>query len=301
MVVEGRVRSIQDRLVQIAKQRNVPHAEILQNYGLERFLYRISRSTHGERFILKGALVLQIWQGLSARPTRDIDLLGPASLTAAELQGIIAACLGLDGGNDGVTFVRDSLAVAPIRGQAEEVGFRVQFDGHLGRSKLRFQVDIGVGDAVSPAPVMRDYPTLLDMPAPRLLAYTPYTVVAEKFEALVTLGEANSRMKDYFDLAGLAASEGFDGAVLQNAIRSAFAARGTEIPVSVPVGLQSTFAELPQKQAQWASFLRNRRQSGVRLEDAISETRGFLMPVCEAEQSGERFDRVWEPGGPWSQ
>jgi predicted nucleotidyltransferase component of viral defense system len=299
MAVEGRVRSIQDRLVQIAKRRNVPHTEILQNYGLERFLYRISRSPHCDRFILKGALVLQIWQGASARPTRDIDLLGPPSLTASEIEGIIADWLALDGGDDGVTFSKDSLAVVPIRAQVEQVGFRVQFDGHLGTSRLRFQVDIGVGDAVSPAPVLCDYPTLLDMPAPRLLAYTPYTIVAEKFEALVTLGEANSRMKDYFDLSHLAAQEGFDGLVLQVAIRSAFAARGTVVPASVPVGLERAFGELPQKQAQWTSFLRNRRQSGLRLEDAVVQARAFLMPLCKAERRGERFEGEWKPGGPW--
>jgi len=299
MAVEGRVRSIQDRLVQIAKRRNVPHTEMLQNYGLERFLYRISRSPHRDRFILKGALVLQIWQGASARPTRDIDLLGPSSLTVSELEGIIAGCLALDGGEDGVTFVKDRLVVVPIRSQAEQVGFRVQFDGHLGTSRLRFQVDIGVGDAVHPDPELRDYPTLLDMPAPRLLVYTPYTIVAEKFEALVTLGEANSRMKDYFDLAQLAAQERFKGDVLQIAIRTAFAARGTAVPTSVPVGLESAFAELPQKQTQWASFMRNRRQAGLGLHDAIAAARSLLMPVCEAESRGERFDAAWEPGGPW--
>jgi hypothetical protein len=165
--VEGRVRSIQDRLVQVAKRRNAPHTEILQNYGLERFLYRLSRSPHAGRFVLKGALVLQIWQGVSARPTRDIDLLGPPSLTADELARILAACLSLDGGDDGVMFTEESLSVASIRAQAEDVGFRVKLDARLGTSRLRLQVDVGVGDTVTPDPVFRDYPTLLDLPAPR--------------------------------------------------------------------------------------------------------------------------------------
>lgn len=297
--VEGRVRSIQDRLVQLAKRRNVPHAEILQHYGLERFLYRLSRSAHGQRFILKGALVLQIWQGASARPTRDIDLLGPLSLTATELEAIVADCLRLDGGDDGVTFVEGSLTVVPIRAQAEQVGFRVQLDGHLGTSRLRFQIDVGVGDAVSPAPVLADYPTLLDLPGPRLLVYTPYTIVAEKFNALVTLGGANSRMKDFFDLAQLAASESFDGIVLQSAIRAAFAARSTVVPTTLPEGLEQGFSQLPQKQAQWNAFMRNRRRADLSLEDAVAQARAFLMPVCSAEGERQPFAATWNPGGPW--
>lgn len=172
---------------------------------------------------------------------------------------------------------------------------------HLGTSRLRFQIDVGVGDAVSPAPVLSDYPTLLDLPAPRLLVYTPYTIVAEKFEALVTLGEANSRMKDYFDLSQLAAQERFAGVVLQAAIRAAFAARGTAVPASVPIGLEQAFGEPPPKQAQWTSSLRNRRRSDIRLEDAIARARAFLMPLCEAECTGKVFAASWDPAGPWRQ
>ncbi len=175
----------------------------------------------------------------------------------------------------------------------------MQLDGHLGTSRLRFQIDVGVGDAVSPAPVLCDYPTLLDLPAPRLLVYTPYTVVAEKFNALVTLGGANSRMKDFFDLAQFAAQLRFDGVVLQAAIRAAFAARGAVVPATVPEGLEHAFSQLPQKQAQWNAFMRNRRQSDLNLEDALAHTRAFLMPVCNAESQRQPFAATWDPGGPW--
>jgi hypothetical protein len=148
--------------------------------------------------------------------------------------------------------------------------------------------------------VLSVYPTLLDLPAPKLLVYTPYTIVAEKFEALVTLGEANSRMKDYFDLTQLATHDRFEGIVLQAAIRTAFAARGTLVPTTVPEGLEQAFSQLPQKQSQWSSFMRNRRQSGLRLEDAVAQARVFLMPICIAGAESRQFAATWHPGGPWT-
>ncbi len=297
----GLTKSVQDRLRNVARQENRPYAEILQHYGLERYLYRLSRTPQSDRFVLKGGLLMRVWDGAQSRATRDIDLLGPTDVSAEEVEQLVRDCAVVEVTPDGVEIEADSVRVTPIRIPDKHVGFRARFDGYLGRSRLRFQIDVGTGDSVVPEPVALDYPALLAFPEPRLLAYTPYTAIAEKFEATVKLDLANTRMKDYFDLAALAANLEFDGETLKSAVTRTFESRGIEIPAGPPPGLENGFARAPEKIVQWKAFVRKSRleDRAWPLGDTVERIRVFLMPAVRAAAGNEEIAMRWRPGGPW--
>lgn len=297
----GLTRSVQDRLRNIAKEENRPYAELLQLYALERFLYRLSLSSHRDRFVLKGALMMHVWEGMASRPTRDIDLLGPSGITEAEVTQAIHDCLSNEVTADGIELDRESVRIRPIRVAEVHVGYRAKLDGFLARSQIRLQVDVGTGDHVVPQPVRIEYPTLLDFPPPRLKAYTPYTTIAEKFEALVKLDLANTRMKDFFDLDLLAKRMELDGEILARALKETFTSRRIELPEEVPTGLGERFAQAPIKVSQWRAFVRKGRlgdRAGT-LDATIARVRRFLMPAVLAAARRRTFSMNWPPGGPW--
>lgn len=297
----GLTRSVQDRLRNVARSENRPYAELLQLYGLERFLYRLSLSPHRDRFVLKGALMMYVWEGTPSRPTRDIDLLGPVGITEAEVEQVIRDCLTAEVEADGVELDPESIRVRPIRIAEVHIGHRAKLDGFLARSRLRFQIDVGTGDRVVPEPVRIEYPTLLDFPSPDLRAYTPYTTVAEKFEAIVKLDLANTRMKDFFDLDLLATLLAFDGEVLATALRGTFGSRGIELSEKTPTGLGDSFAQSPVKNSQWNAFVRKSRleERALSLDATVTHLRRFLMPAVSAAARQERFPMRWPAGGPW--
>ena len=163
------------------------------------------------------------------------------------------------------------------------------------------QIDMGLGDSVWPAPQPCAYPTLLDLPAPQVLAYPREAVVAEKFEAMVVLGERNSRIKDFFDLHHLATNFEFDRATLAEAVRRTFERRRTPIPGEDPIGLTRLYWENPTRPAQVRAFA---RRAGLEVPDRPGEefTRilyAFLSPVLEDLRRGTKRDATWPPGGPW--
>jgi hypothetical protein len=274
---------------------------VLQHYGLERFLYRLACTPHRDRFILKGALLMRIWEGGLHRPTRDLDLLGPAGMSLLDVEMVIRDCMEIAAPEDGIEFDLTSIQSGEIRLEAAYQGVRASFRAFLGKSVLHFQVDVGMGDSVVPTPIMIDYPVLLDMPAPRISSYTPYSTIAEKFEAMIVLGEANSRMKDYYDIDLLTRMVEFEGPVLVRSLASTFGRRRTPLPVEIPAGLAETFATLPDKQTQWNAFLRRQGldHASRGLPDAVSRIRGFLMPAARAALAGEAFAMRWAAGGPW--
>ena len=297
----GLTRSVQDRLRNAARSENRPYAEILQHYGLERYLYRLSRTPQSDRFVLKGALLMRIWDGAETRATRDIDLLGPSDVSAEEVEQLVRDCATVEVTPDGIEIEADSVRVTPIRIPDKHVGFRARFDGFLAKSRLRFQIDVGAGDSVVPEPIELDYPVLLAFPAPRLRAYTPYTTIAEKFEAIVKLDLANTRMKDYFDLAALAANLEFDGEILGSAVAGTFESRGIEVPKELPPGLEEVFAQAPEKIVQWKAFVRKSRleKRAGPLDETVARIREFLMPIVRAAGKTQTFEMRWPPGGPW--
>jgi len=293
--------SVHARLRNAARERGSPFEELLQYFAMERFLYRLSQTDHAGRFVLKGALMFVAWDVPIGRPTRDIDLMGSGDPAPESVVAVMRdACLA-DGGGDGLEFDTATVEAQRIRLDAEYEGVRAVVRGNLGTSQVRIHVDIGFGDATTPAPVMMDYPVILDLPAPRLRGYAKESVVAEKFEAMVAIGRINSRMKDFYDVWFLSRTFDFDGALLGRSIGDTFARRGSNVP-GEPLPLSDEFAQGAEKAVQWAAFIRKMRLADLapgELGDVVRGLRGFLGPVAAALSDGRGFEGKWIAPGPW--
>ena len=299
---KGFVHSIQARLKNEAHRLGRPYLELLELFAVERFLYRLARSRHRERFVLKGALLLRHWLGADSRPTRDIDLLGPVETDAPGLRESLRELLALEVEDDGIAYRPESVAVATIRAESPVLGLRAHFDATLGRTRLRYQVDVGLGDAVYPPAGEIPSGSLLGLPKANVRAYTPYTTLAEKLEAVVVLGEANSRIKDYYDLALLPRTLALDGSLLAEAIRRTFARRSTPLPEGIPGGLNDAFARAPLNASRWKGFLERAHllePERPGFEQIVREIRTFALPVLEAARRANPYDAHWPAGGPW--
>jgi len=248
--------SVRQRLLNLAHARGQPMELLLTRYALERLLHRLSLSPHRDRFVLKGAMLLATWFDEPHRATRDVDLLGFGDPTHDALLATFREVMAI-GADDGVTFDIGALRIEPIREELEYGGSRLRTTAALAGARIPITVDIGFGDAVEPGVEDIDLPVLLDMPSPHIRAYPPETVIAEKFHAMVVLGMANSRMKDYYDVWMLTGAFEIDPERLRRAIAATFARRTTAIPAEVPDGLTDAFATDPGKQRQWDAFARN--------------------------------------------
>jgi Nucleotidyl transferase AbiEii toxin, Type IV TA system len=202
---------------------------------------------------------------------------------------------------DAMTYLPETVALAPIRPEAAYGGRRVTLQARLGSARLRVQVDVGIGDVVTPPPEWLEYPSLLDFPAPRLRSYPPETVIAEKLHAMVVLGSKNSRMRDFFDIDALAAAESFEGQRLADALSATFERRTTSLPDTVPLALTAEFAAAPEKEAQWQAFRSKNRldDSPKTLMELATRVAAFLQPAIEAARTGTRWNAIWPAGGPW--
>jgi len=269
----NRAASIRARLKQHPETSRQDFNLTLTQYGLERLLYRLSVSEHAPNFLLKGALLFQLWYGHPHRPTRDADLLGFGPDDVPTLVGVFRSICGIEV-DDGIQFDPGSVAGTEIRKDAGYGGVRIDLRATLDGARLALQVDIGFGDAVTPAAQPVSYPTLLDdVPAPALRAYPKATVVAEKLHAVTILGMTNSRMKDFFDLWVLLHDTTLDDAELQRALEATFARRQTTIPNALPIGLSDAFAADATKQVQWKAFLRKNKLDGLDLADVVRYVR----------------------------
>lgn len=298
----GLSQSIQTRLIQHAKHVGVDPNLILTRYAIERLLYRLSRSEHAEQFILKGALLLLVWLGEGLRPTRDVDLLGFGDLSDDALAQVFRDLCALKVEADAMTYLADTISVATIRLDDAYGGRRVTLSSRLGNARLKVQVDVGIGDAINPAPTWLDYPSLLGLPQPRIRAYTPETVVAEKFHAMVLLGMRNTRMKDFFDVSVLARRMPFELETLAGSIRATFDRRETPVPQEPPLALSATFRQSAEKQQQWSAFVRNNGIEDIdtKFDDAVQIIGDLLGPVIESPRISRAPIRAqWPPGGPW--
>lgn len=286
---EGLAKSVQARLVRHAKEAGLDPNLVISRYGIERFLYRLSRSGHAEQFVLKGALLLLVWLGETLRPTRDADLLGFGDLSDEALTGIFRDVCRVEVEPDAVTFDADSVAIAPIREEDVYGGRRVTLRGQLGAARLTIQVDVGIGDAVTPEPQVLDYPSLLDLPQPRMRVYPRETVVAEKPHAMALLGLRNSRMKDYFDVRALLREGAMDERLLACAIAATFERRRTPVPDDVPAALTAAFSDDAQHQARWKAFLDKNRLKGPGLAEVVDELREGLATALSLAR-GQKVD-----------
>jgi predicted nucleotidyltransferase component of viral defense system len=293
--------SVRDRLTQRARAAGENVQLILTRYAIERLLYRLSLSAHSEKFVLKGAMLFSLWSPTPYRATGDLDLLGMGDPAATALIAAFRDVLQVETADDGVTFLPETLRAEPTRPQDEYAGVRVLFDAIIAGARLPIQVDVGFGDAVTPAAQQIEYPSLLGMPTAKLKAYPPETVVAEKLEALVSLGVANSRMKDFFDLWAISQTFAFEGTVLARAIKATFERRTTALPAQTPFGLSEAFAADPAKQVQWLAFLRRTEitLAPEPLSELIPAISAFLTPVLRAARSSESPPGHWPSGGPW--
>ena len=287
-MTENLAASIHARLLNRAKSRGEDFNQILGRYALERFLYRLSQVPAREAYCLKGAVLFDLWFEVPHRPTRDADFLGFGAMDAEALAVTVREICGVAVA-DGMVFDPNSVAIKEIREDARYGGLRVRLLGKLGKARSTVQLDVGYGDAVTPGPEEVLYPTLLDdLPAPRLHVYPRASVVAEKLEAIVSLGMANSRMKDYFDLRALAHEGALEAGLLGDAIAATFQRRGTEVPVEVPLGLSDEFAQNTAKLAQWQAFLVKNRLHAPTLPEVIDVLRQFLIePLKLARQRQE--------------
>jgi predicted nucleotidyltransferase component of viral defense system len=279
--VTNRTASVMDRLRTVAKERGQPFDLLLTRYVLERLLYRLSLTAYRDRFVLKGAVLMTTWFENPFRPTRDLDLLGFGDNAPDALLVIFREICAI-ANDDGIEFDVEALAVERIREAADYGGLRLQTVARLAKTKVKVSIDIAFGDATEPGLQEMDLPVLLDAPAPHLRAYVMETVIAEKFQAMVMLGRANTRMKDYYDIWMLAKTHQFTGGGLARAIAATFERRKTEITVTVPDGLSEAFATDRAKQQQWNSFAGNIQVAPPRLEIIIADLAGFMMPHAEA-------------------
>ncbi len=292
--------SVRARLLNRARETKQDFNLVLTRYAIERLLYRISISNHADQFLLKGALLFDLWFDIPHRPTRDADFLGFGSAELPHIEGIFREICAIET-HDGVAFQADTVRAAEIRKEASYAGVRVTLLGVIDGARCQIQIDIGFGDAVTPGPEDVEYPVMLPgFEAPKLRVYPRYTVVAEKFEALSSLGIANSRMKDYFDLWILACHTDFDGDILRQAVQATFDRRKTALTAQAPFGLTDAFAQDPQKQTQWQAFLRKNRLEALTLDEVIAALSTFLLPVIEAANVNAAFPCRWQAGGPWS-
>lgn len=297
MVREGRNvgASVRARLLDRARTEKSDFQNLLTRYALERLLYRLSVSDQRDRFVLKGAMLFAAWRDDPFRPTRDLDLLGHGDPDPTAIIASVRAICSVAVPDDGVVFDIKGTEAVPIRAAAEYAGVRVRTSAIIAGARLPVQVDIGFGDVITPGAVEIEYPTLLDAPAPVLRAYPPETVVAEKLEAIVSLGVANSRMKDFYDLWMIAHMFTFEGVVLAKAIQRTFDRRRTPLPDAIPFGLSEGFAS--KGVPQWRAFLARDRLGAApaSLIQVTEDLRMFLQPLLAREDLGS-----WRAGGPWT-
>jgi hypothetical protein len=273
----------------------------LTRYAIERFLYRLSRSPQGSRFVLKGAMLFTLWSGKPHRPTRDLDLMGRGGDSPEAVGEVIRKVCDVSGEDDGITFDLGDMRITEIREDQEYKGQRVEFAARLGNAVIPVQVDIGFGDAVIPKPKEVEYPTLLGHPAPRLLAYPKEAVISEKLQAMIASDIPNSRMKDFYDIWRLSKDFQFKSEPLIAAITATFDRRNTDMPVKTPLALSAEFCEDPTERQLWAAFIRRGRieAGGATLATVIEDIRPFLMPPLQAAGSRINIHSTWPAGGPW--
>jgi hypothetical protein len=279
---------VRQRLLDIAHRDGADFQLVLTRYGLERFLYRLGRSPHRTTFLLKGAFLFYAWRNEVGRPTRDLDLLGHGAPDIARLEGIVADIATREVDDDGLDFLPNTIRGESIREAALYDGIRVRLSAALGRTRLPLQIDIGFGDAAGSLAVELAYPTLLDQDPPRILTYRPEYVVAEKLEAIVALGDINSRLKDYYDLWRMRRTMELPREGLIEALKATFLRRGTDLPDEVPPGLLDEFADAPRTRMWNAFIVRNGLAAGeVSFADVVKELHFHYWPLIHAAGHSE--------------
>lgn len=291
--------SVRARLLNEARASGDSFDQVLQYFAIERFLYRLSRTEHSERFIVKGATMLRAWDASLGRSTRDIDLLGQLDNSPETIVRAVRECLEVYYPDDGIVFDQE-IETSVINTDREHPGVRVVLRGNLDGGRFKLQLDVGVDDAVVPDPAWIVYPTLLEFDAPRILAYQPSTALAEKYETIVRRGIENSRLRDYYDIWLISRSRPCLGSELSAALGATFAHRGTPLTSEVPPGLTETFYDTPEARNRWRSFLATKRVDAPEdVAEVCATIVAFMMPPVSAAVLGSPFSSEWDPSTGW--
>ena len=296
--IEASVRAL---LQNKAKEANRPFAEVLQYYGMERFLYRFSRSEYADKFILKGALMFTVWQVPQRRTTLDIDFSSTYDNQIATIEKVIRDVCKVSVAPDGLVFDSQAIKGQKIKEDADYEGVRVKFRGFLERARIPMQIDVGFGDVIYPKPKTINYPVILDFPKPHLKGYPAESVVSEKFEAMVKLGLLNSRMKDFYDIWLMMRQFDFDGLKLVEALKRTFRHRKTSLPQHKPLFAEEIYNEKSDRQMLWKAFLRKGdiKHAPEKLSNTAREIEKFLIKPLDAVNKTQEFEREWKASGPW--
>ena len=294
--------SVRARLFALSKERKEDFTLTLLRYANERLLYRIGQSPYRDRFVLKGAMLFAVWGDAVYRPTRDIDLLGLGMCDKSSLETCFHDLCEIHTTDDGIVFLPKTIMVQAIRDTTEYGGMRVRILSLLEQAEIQLQIDIGIGDVIIPPAEYIDFPTLLkDSAQPRIRAYPKETVIAEKIHAMVTLGSANSRMKDFYDLYTLSREFPFKGSQLKKAITATFERRGTEIPTTTASAMTSVFYIDQVKSTQWSAFLNRSHVEGV--PEVFTEVGNalipFVSPILKSSTEAIDFNANWDPDVGW--
>lgn len=293
--------SILVQLRRYAREAGENPQVIQRRYATERLMYRISKSEHADRFVLKGAWLFFLW-GDPQRATGDVDFLGELENSREEVSRVFKEIIEVEPEvDDGLDYDPETMNVDPIQEGGDYQGLRVRMKARLGDSKIPTKIDLGFGEKLAEDPVSTELPAILELPRPKMHVYSKEAVIAEKLEAIVKFGTATTRFKDYFDILVLSRDEGFQGRKLQAQVEATFEQRQTELPSSVPEGLKDAFGEEEDSQKQWQAF---RRRKNVRggpndFADAITRVRKFVYPVLQASAAGRKMTKNWRPEEGW--
>lgn len=296
--IEASVRAL---LQNKARETNRPFAEVLQYYGMERFLYRFSRSEYADKFILKGALMFTVWQVPQRRTTLDIDFSSNHDNRIASIEKVIRDLCKISVAPDGLVFDSQTIKGQKIKEDADYEGVRVKFRGFLERARIPMQIDVGFGDVIYPKPKTINYPVILDFPKPHLKGYPAESVVSEKFEAMVKLGLLNSRMKDFYDIWLMMRQFDFDGLKLVEALKRTFRHRKTSLPQHKPLFAEEIYDEKSDRQMLWKAFLRKGdiKHAPEKLSTTAREIENFLIEPLDTVNKSRVMNEEWKAPGPW--
>lgn len=292
--------SVRARLLKLSRDRQEDYNLTLTRYVSERFLYRLGMSPCRQDYVLKGAMLLTVsLDQLRYRPTRDIDMLRTGNQDEASIRADLETICSSDGGSDGLLFNTSHATVEEIRENNRYQGMRIRIPVHLGNARIRLQIDLGFGDAVYPPPQSIKLKALLNQSEPQVLAYPLEAVVAEKFEAIISIGMITSRMKDFFDVYVLATTRNFARATMLRSIEATFQRRDTQLPIELPTVLGEELLQDPNKQTQWRAFARRIERDPAQLSLAVvlERVRSFLRIAWDEDFATSVSQ--WTPEAGW--
>jgi predicted nucleotidyltransferase component of viral defense system len=300
--IENIAASIQARLKNKADESGRPFNEILQYYGMERFLYRLSKTSHATDFILKGGLMFYGLGIPMRRVTRDIDFLGNGEYVQNDVLSVFRAAMSFLVPDDGVIFDAKTLRLSQSLAEENQGGIRITFVSYLGKARMPMQVDVGYSDELASNALNIDYPVILaGMEKPRLRGYPPESIISEKFYAMIRFADLNSRWKDYYDIYLLTDTFGFESQTLINAIKATFGNRPAKLTDEIPYGLKDEFAVANQE--NWESFLYKSKIQNDTLKDlkvVVKRIRQFLeYPLRELLSDAQARNKRWSRDSGW--